>query len=95
MSEAVEMQRCEACDADVPLETATLMEECWFCPACVAKFLETFRACQHEWEPHVDSMGDPGWYCCRCAGFVNAEDFPALFPGVPLPEAPSDQADPR
>ena len=77
---AVEMIGCEACQNETPVETATIMEDCWYCPACVRLFQEAFRTCEHEWQPHVDVMGEAGRYCTRCAGFVRDEDFSDMFP---------------
>jgi hypothetical protein len=82
VSEAIELQVCEACSKERPIETMTLMEGCWFCGPCVDDFQKTFDACDHSWSPHTDDMGDPGQVCSKCSGFVRDEDFPALF-GAP------------
>lgn len=80
MSEIVELQGCERCGKENPIETMRLMEDCWFCKECTDEFDAEFKSCDHKWSPHIDSMGDPGQYCERCSGFVRDEDFPLLFP---------------
>lgn len=84
MSETIELQTCEHCSKGANIETMTLMESCWFCADCTADFQKTFDACDHEWSPHTDEMGDPGQVCGCCTGFVRNEDFPSLF-GKPAP----------
>ena len=49
-----------------------------------AEWQELFKSCQHEWEPHTDTMGEAGRFCNRCLGFVRNEDFHLLFPGSSL-----------
>lgn len=76
---------CEHCDAEFSWELAEGTDDgCWICPACRKKFDDGFRACSHEWEPHVSSHGEPAQYCGRCAGMVCDEDFPRMF-GMPAP----------
>lgn len=75
MNEPVDLQACERCSKEHPIETMRMMDDCWFCAACVSDFDKTFAACRHEWEPHADSMGDAGQYCTRCTGFVCNEDM--------------------
>lgn len=70
-----DMQACEACRSEHPIQTMTLMEGCWFCEACDGKFREAFATCDHKWSPHTDEMGDLGQYCERCTGFVRNEDM--------------------
>lgn len=71
----MEMQTCEHCDKDFPIEQTTIMDDCWFCLGCVAEFQKQFSACSHQWEPHTDSMGDAGQYCTNCSGFVRNVDM--------------------
>lgn len=73
MIEPVDLQGCECCPREFPIETMTMMDDCWFCDSCTAEFRRTFDACEHQWEPHTDSMGDRGRYCVRCSGFVMDE----------------------
>lgn len=76
MAEPIEICQCEACESEHPIEQMTMMEDCWFCPACVAAFKNDFDACAHRWAPHINTMGESGWYCERCSGFVNDDYFP-------------------
>jgi hypothetical protein len=80
MAEQVELQACEHCSKELPVETMEIMDDCWFCSGCTAEWRAIFDACEHRWEPHVDQMGDEGQYCTRCMGFVCNEDMPVLFP---------------
>jgi hypothetical protein len=73
-----ELQGCERCREERPIESMTMMDDCWFCAECVADFDKTFAACDHAWKPHTDSMGDVGRYCTRCTGFVRDEDMHLL-----------------
>lgn len=82
-SEEVDMQACESCSAEHPIEEMHLSEDCWFCTSCIDEFKKHFDACKHEWEPHVSTMGDEGFYCSHCAGFVATEDFPDAGLTVP------------
>lgn len=86
-SNVVEMQGCEHCSKEFPLETMRMMEDCWFCEACTNEFQEAFDTCKHKWSPYTDTMGDPGQVCEKCSGFVNDDDFPLLF-GVAAPPRP-------
>lgn len=72
---AEEMQGCERCAKEFPIQTMATMEDCWFCEACVAEFQQQFSICSHSWEPHIGTMGDSGQYCSRCTGFVRNEDM--------------------
>lgn len=71
---AEDMQGCERCSKEHPIETMTMMEDYWFCAECVADFQQLFDGCNHKWEPHTDTMGYPGRCCSRCTGFVRDED---------------------
>lgn len=76
---------CGFCDAPIPLDDAISTDDAgYICPACHGRWKEGFDHCAHTWEPHIDEMGDPGFYCGRCFGFVATESFAAL--GLPLPE---------
>lgn len=70
-----DMQGCERCQKENPIETMTMMDDCWFCQACTSEFQAAFASCEHNWSPHVDQMGDAGQYCERCTGFVRNEDL--------------------
>jgi hypothetical protein len=72
---AEELQTCEHCSKDSPLETMTMMEDCWFCQPCVADFQKHFDNCKHSWEPYTNSMGEEGQHCSHCTGFVRNEDL--------------------
>jgi len=69
-----DMQQCEHCEKAFPIETMTMMEDCWFCEACVKEWRAHFDACVHDWRPYTDTMGDEGRICDRCNGFVANED---------------------
>ena len=75
-----DIQACEFCSKEYPIEDCMSMEDSWICQPCYAAWKAEFDACNHEWEPHMDSMGDAGQYCTRCSGFVSDEDMPAMFP---------------
>jgi hypothetical protein len=83
MTETIDLQSCERCSKERPIETMTIMEDCWFCQECVDAFQKQFDACDHSWEPHTDVMGDAGQYCSKCTGFVRDEDMPVLFGAKP------------
>lgn len=76
MAEAADLQQCEHCDKEFPIETMTSMEDCWFCEGCMGEWRARFDACEHQWnaEPYVSTMGDVGKICDRCNGFVANED---------------------
>jgi hypothetical protein len=82
MSEAIELQGCEHCSKEFPIETMQHMEGNWFCEVCTNEFQEAFKICEHKWSPHTNEMGDPGQYCENCSGFVSDDDFPRLFPSL-------------
>lgn len=77
LSSVVEMQGCEHCSAEVPIEDAVYSEGCYFCPKCYAEWKAHFDTCEHSWEPHYDEYGTPGRYCNKCCGFV-ADEKPPL-----------------
>jgi len=78
MAEKPDLQGCESCDKELPIEQMTSMEDCWFCPGCVEAFQKEFDACDHRWKPHTSTMGEPGRVCERCSGFVADEDAAAV-----------------
>ena len=70
-----EKQGCEHCSKEFPLETMSCSADgCWICEGCYADFKKQFDACEHDWEPHTDEMGDEGRVCKRCSGFVLNDD---------------------
>lgn len=76
---------CEGCSRKHSWETTRSTDDgCYECPECQAAADEAFRTCDHEWSAHHNSHGEPGQFCGRCLHIVNDEDFPLLFPGVPL-----------
>ena len=81
---AEEIQGCEHCQKEFPLETMRMMSDAWFCEPCTKEWQQIFDACQHKWTPHVDEMGDDGRYCERCTGFVADDTFDARFGGGAL-----------
>lgn len=78
MSAEIDLQSCEACGKESPIEECTMMEDCWFCAACAAEWQAEFDACEHEWTPHISVMGEEGRCCTRCCGFVANEDWKAV-----------------
>lgn len=74
-----ELQGCEHCEKEFPLETMRMMSDAWFCEACTEEWQEIFDNCQHEWSPYVDAMGGDGRICERCSGFVANDTFDAIF----------------
>lgn len=78
MSEPIDLQGCERCSKENPIESMTMMDDGWFCAECTADFQKSFASCEHKWEPHTDHMGDDGQYCSRCTGFVRNEDMPLI-----------------
>lgn len=80
----IEMQGCESCGKEFPLEDMIRQQDGWFCEGCYAEFKAQFDACEHKWTPEIDDMGDEGKYCEKCCGFVADGNFEALF-GKPAP----------
>lgn len=70
MTEPVDLQQCEHCIKEFPIETMTMMEDDWFCQACVKEWRAHFDACDHQWKPYTDVMGDPSLICENCNGVV-------------------------
>lgn len=92
MTEQVELQCCEHCGKEFPLETMRSMDDCWFCAGCTADFQKHFDACDHEWSSDIDAMGDTGQYCQKCSGFVRDDDFDDLFGAPSVSRPPSGDA---
>lgn len=88
MTDVIDLQSCEHCEKQFPVEGMTRMEDGWFCSGCVAEWRETFDACEHSWTPHVNEMSEDGQYCENCCGFVANEDFERL--GLVLPTTPPE-----
>lgn len=76
----VDLCACESCQKESPIETMTMMVDCWFCADCTAEFQATFDACDHSWTPERNANGDDGQYCEKCCGFVCDEDMPLVAP---------------
>jgi hypothetical protein len=70
MIEEIDLQQCEHCDKQFPVETMTTMDDGWFCEDCMSEWATAFSACEHQWEPYTDGAGDEGRICTRCSGFV-------------------------
>lgn len=82
-----DLQQCEHCSKEFPIEQMTTMSDCWFCQGCYDDFKKHFDACEHEWTPRHNEHGDPGKHCHKCSGFV-CDDFPA----EPSPTPPDADA---
>lgn len=68
----IDLQGCEHCSKEFPIETMTMMGDCWFCVGCYFEWRAEFEACQHDWAPgHFD--GEPGKLCNKCSGFIRDE----------------------
>ena len=88
-----DIAHCESCDKDMPWEQAHISGDIWMCFACLEAFQRDFAACEHEWQTTSDEHGEPARYCWKCSGQVSDEDWPALFPGQPLPEKVGSKAE--
>lgn len=69
-AEAIEVQACEHCQKEYPIEQVHTMEGCWICDGCYAEWKAEFDACDHDWAPDHDEFGEPGKACRKCSGFV-------------------------
>lgn len=69
MTDEIEMQGCEHCSKEFPLDQVTMMGEYWFCHGCEAEWRAVFDACEHQWEDSSDD-GVQGTYCPKCSGFI-------------------------
>lgn len=76
MADPIDLQGCEHCEKEFPIEEMTMQEDVWICQGCYAEWKQHFDRCEHSWSPHVSTMGDDGQYCERCCGFVRNEDLP-------------------
>lgn len=74
MPEPIDMQGCESCGNQFPVESMQLMEDNWICEGCYGEWKKEFDTCDHRWKPHTNSMSEPGRICERCSGFVADED---------------------
>jgi uncharacterized Zn ribbon protein len=68
--EPEDLQGCEHCSKEFPIEDMTMMDDGWFCAECCAEWKAEFDACAHSWEPEESEFGEPGKYCGKCHGFV-------------------------
>jgi hypothetical protein len=74
MADEIELQGCEHCQKEFPIEEMTMMPDCWICQSCYDGWKQHHDKCQHSFVPHV-ADGDEGQYCERCCGFVRTGDF--------------------
>lgn len=79
MAEPIDLQQCESCSKEYPIESMQMMEDDWFCEGCYVAWKQEFDACEHRWSQHTSTMGEPGRYCSKCAGFV-ADEGAAVTP---------------
>lgn len=68
--EPLDMQACEMCQKERPIEAMQLMEDDWICEDCYVAWKAEFDACDHVWKPHTSVMSEPGKICEKCSGFV-------------------------
>lgn len=78
---AEDLQGCESCSKDFPIETMTMMCDCWFCEGCYKEWKAEFDACEHHWTPEDSEFGEPGRYCDKCSCFQLLD--PVSTPGEP------------
>lgn len=78
MPDEADLQGCEHCGKEFPIEQCVLMPDCWICERCYADFKAHFDACQHEWEPQQSEHNAPGRYCHKCSGFQCLADVAVL-----------------
>lgn len=74
----IDLQGCEHCSKEFPIEKMTMMGDYWFCLECFAAWLTFFNQCNHEFEPETNSEGEPGQFCSKCNGFVRDKDMADL-----------------
>ena len=65
----VDLQGCEHCGKEFPLDECVTMVDCWYCDGCYKEWKAVFDACQHDWEPELSEFGEDGRYCHKCSGF--------------------------
>lgn len=73
MADPIDMQGCEHCGKEFPIETMHMMEDCWMCDACVTEWKKEFDACAHEWAPYINEFGEDSKICHKCNGVVPAQ----------------------
>lgn len=78
MTEPKDMQQCESCSKEYPIEAMQMMEDNWICEGCYVAWKQEFDACDHVWKPHTSTMSETGRICERCNGFVADEDAAAV-----------------
>lgn len=84
-----DMQRCETCPSDHPIEEMERHGEVWLCPKCSRDANEAFLACDHSWRPDFDEHGEPAQYCGKCGGMVPNDDFETVIgKAAPMTETP-------
>lgn len=76
MNEPVEMQGCEHCSKEFPLDQMTMMGDYWFCQGCETEWRAEFDACEHVWEGSFED-GVKGCYCPKCSGFLEQFEMAA------------------
>jgi hypothetical protein len=83
MSAVIELQGCECCGEEKNMQTMERMADGRICLDCYVGFKTNFDACDHEWRPDIDDMGDHGQCCLKCSGFVCDDSFAELFGTAP------------
>lgn len=78
MVETIDLQQCEMCLKEFPIEEMSSMEDVWICGGCYAEWKKEFDTCEHDWKPHTSVMSEPGRICEKCSGFVADEDVASL-----------------
>jgi hypothetical protein len=78
MTEKPDLQGCESCGKEYPIESMQMMEDNWFCERCYVAWKQEFDACDHRWKPHTSSMSEPGRLCEKCSGFVADADAASI-----------------
>jgi len=69
-----DLQGCEHCAKEFPIETMTMMGDYWYCQGCYDEWKAHFDACDHHWTPEESEFGEPGRYCDKCSGFQLLDD---------------------
>lgn len=85
-SEKIDLQTCEACGEEGPVENFCMHDDVWICESCDADFRNAFASCKHQWETetHINNMGEEGRICSKCNGFVRLEDFADVVGSDPI-----------
>lgn len=78
MSEPIDLQGCEHCGKEFPIEQCTMMVDCWYCESCCAEWRAIFDSCEHDWRDDYQD-GEKGVLCRKCNGFM--PDFEMTTPG--------------